>query len=591
MAASSRARSVDLIDADTERTALLAATPTQTTPASTRSQSPGYRTSKSISQAVPNNEDEDEDDGDNDAAASAASAAVNHLRALLRPRVVVLSIVLIFFIELGIGMGIPPTNAVMESIICRQMHPGIFLPPANTTAPPVHLPGPNVPELPTSTSTSTTVAAAQGGKIRRFAGGVILVDDPTCKHPDVQGYLAMLRGWQNTFECFPGLMGAVPYGILSDRWGRRPVLGLGLAGISASVAFTYIIFYFSDVVPLWTTWFSAAFQLIGGGGSIVVAMLYTAVADVVPPAERTTVFFQMAAVFLASQMIAGPLGGAMLLWDPWIPLLVSLLVLVLTALSVLVYPETVHLHDGKGSREESHRVGDDTPPVTKLVHKVREGFVDMRAFVLGNVSVVFLLLSFVFVVLGRYVGEILLQYSTDRYRWSWSTASMVLTIRNAGSLVTLLAAMPVASWFCTQRLGMESVAKDLWLTRWSGIFHVVGSFTIAAAANGIVYSFGLAWFALGSGMVATTRSLLNTLVEEHHVGTLNSLIAFMETVGLSVSGPLLAGSLRVGLDLGGAWIGMPFFTAGVFFVISTAIVWFFRLPDSRSSSTTAEPSC
>ncbi|KAL2175553.1 major facilitator superfamily domain-containing protein [Thermothelomyces heterothallicus CBS 202.75] len=586
MASSSRARSVDLIDADTERTALLAATPTQ---------SPGYRTSKSISQAIPNNDDID--DGDNDAA---ASAAVNHLRALLRPRVVVLSIVLIFFIELGIGMGIPPTNAVMESIICRQMHPGILPPPANTTVPPVHLPGPNVPELPTSTSTSTTtttnsttttVAAAQGGKTRRFAGGVILVDDPTCKHPDVQGYLAMLRGWQNTFECFPGLVGAVPYGILSDRWGRRPVLGLGLAGIGASVAFTYIIFYFSDVVPLWTTWFSAAFQLIGGGGSIVVAMLYTAVADVVPPAERTTVFFQMAAVFLASQMIAGPLGGTMLLWDPWIPLLVSLLVLVLTALSVLVYPETVHLHDGKGSREESHRVGDDIPPVTKLVHKVREGFVDMRAFVLGNASVVFLLLSFVFVVLGRYVGEILLQYSTDRYGWSWSTASMVLTIRNAGSLVTLLAAMPVASWFCTQHLGMESVAKDLWLTRWSGIFHVVGSFTIAAAANGIVYSFGLAWFALGSGMVATTRSLLNALVEEHHVGTLNSLIALMETVGLSVSGPLLAGSLRVGLDLGGAWIGLPFFTAGVFFVVSTAIVWFFRLPDSRSPSTTAEPSC
>ncbi|KAL2183023.1 MFS general substrate transporter [Thermothelomyces heterothallicus CBS 203.75] len=548
MASSSRARSVDLIDADTERTALLAATPTQ---------SPGYRTSKSISQAIPNNDDID--DGDNDAA---ASAAVNHLRALLRPRVVVLSIVLIFFIELGIGMGIPPTNAVMESIICRQMHPGILPPPGE-----------------------------HHRKTRRFAGGVILVDDPTCKHPDVQGYLAMLRGWQNTFECFPGLVGAVPYGILSDRWGRRPVLGLGLAGIGASVAFTYIIFYFSDVVPLWTTWFSAAFQLIGGGGSIVVAMLYTAVADVVPPAERTTVFFQMAAVFLASQMIAGPLGGTMLLWDPWIPLLVSLLVLVLTALSVLVYPETVHLHDGKGSREESHRVGDDIPPVTKLVHKVREGFVDMRAFVLGNASVVFLLLSFVFVVLGRYVGEILLQYSTDRYGWSWSTASMVLTIRNAGSLVTLLAAMPVASWFCTQHLGMESVAKDLWLTRWSGIFHVVGSFTIAAAANGIVYSFGLAWFALGSGMVATTRSLLNALVEEHHVGTLNSLIALMETVGLSVSGPLLAGSLRVGLDLGGAWIGLPFFTAGVFFVVSTAIVWFFRLPDSRSPSTTAEPSC
>ncbi|KAL2161020.1 hypothetical protein VTH06DRAFT_8733 [Thermothelomyces fergusii] len=569
MAASSHARSVDLIDTDTERTPLLlAATPAPTTPTSARSKSPKHGTAESIGRPVPHNEDGEDRDGD--AAVEAAEAALNHLRALLRPRVVALSIALVFLIELGIGMAIPPTNAVMESIICRQMHPDVVavlppLSPANANA-----------------NANGTVLAG------RFAGGVALVDDPACKRPDVQGYLAMLRGWQNTFESLPGLVGAVPYGILSDRWGRRPVLGLGLVGISASVAFTYVIFYFSDLVPLWLTWFSAAFQLIGGGGSVVMAMLYTVVADVIPPIERATVFFQIAAVFLASQMIAGPLGGAMLLWDPWIPLLVSLLVLILAALSVLIFPETVYLHDGKGSREEPGLVGNDAPGMAKLVRRAREGFLDLRAFVFGNRSIVFLLLSFVFVILGRYAGEILLQYSTDRYGWSWSTASMVLTIRNAGSLVTLLAAMPVASWFCTRRLGMESVAKDLWLSRWSGILHVVGSFTIAAAANGLVYSFGLAWLALGSGMIATTRSLLNTLVEEHHVGTLNSLIGFMETVGVSVAGPLLAGSLRAGLDLGGAWIGLPFFTAGMFFIISTAIVWFFRLPDSRPSRRSGE---
>lgn len=302
-------------------------------------------------------------------------------------------------------------------------------------------------------------------------------------------------------------------------------------------------------------------------------------------------FFQLTAVFLGAQMISEPLGGAMLLWDPWIPLLVSLFFLVLATLLVLVFPETVHLHDGKRSWEEADHTGDNVPRLAKLAQTAREGLLDMWAFVLGNRSVVFLLLSFIFSILGRYAGEILRQYSTDRYGWSWSKASMVLTIRNAGSLATLLAVMPVASWFCTRRLGMESVAKDLWLTRWSGILYVVGTLIIATAPNGIVYSFGLAWFALGSGMVATTRSLLNTLVEEHHVGTLNSLIGFMETIGLSVSGPLLAGSLSLGLTLGGAWIGLPFFTAGLFFSISTAIAWLFRLPVSRSSHTPAEPSC
>lgn len=166
---------------------------------------------------------------------------------------------------------------------------------------------------------------------------------------------------------------------------------------------------------------------------------------------------------------------------------------------------------------------------------------------------------------------------------------MVVTIRNAGSLVTLLVLLPNASWLCLQRLGMAAVAKDLWLARWSGIVQVAGSLLIAAAVNGLFFSFGLAWFALGSGMASLIRSLLNALVEEHHVGTLNSLLGVTETVGVMVAGPLLAKSLSVGLNLGGAWIGLPFVTTALFFAVSTTVLWAFKLPDRRQRS--LEPPC
>lgn len=328
---------------------------------------------------------------------------------------------------------------------------------------------------------------------------------------------------------------------------------------------------------------------IGGGGAIVVAMFYTAIADVVPAEERATVFFQLSAVFLGSQMIAGPLGGAMLVWDPWTPLLVALAILIIANLGVLFFPETVHVHDRKGTEEEEESDADDIPRTTKLWQKARAGVAEVWDFILGNKSLAFLMVSLVFVVLGRYVGELLLQYARARYGWSWSVASMVLSIRNAGSLVTLLALLPVTSWFCVQRMGMAGVAKDLWLARWSGIIHIVGSFIIAGAVNGSLFSVGLVWFALGSGMVPLIRSLLNALVEEHHVGTVNSLVGFMEMVGMTMAGPLLAESLKTGLNLGGAWIGLPFVTAGLFFVVSTTILWAFRLPNGRRSS--VEPSC
>ncbi|KAH6854815.1 major facilitator superfamily domain-containing protein [Chaetomium sp. MPI-CAGE-AT-0009] len=609
MTTRSRAHSIDRIDTDTERTPLLAGTPTPTVSTSTRSLSPGYITTQSTTQTITNNDDED-DATDNGRAEPPSPSS--HLRAVLRPRVILLSIAMVFLLELAIGMTVPPVNAIMESIICRQKHPELFPPLDTNLTMPAPVPIPILPITPSIIRTPATTAEATP-KMRRIAGGVVLVDDPACKRPDVQGYLAMLRGWANTFEALPGIIGAVPYGIMSDRWGRRPVLALGMVGCVASVAFTYLVceflffgrgvvglrigcllterwvVYFSNFVPLWVTWFSSAFQLIGGGTSIVVAMIYTMLADVVPSEERTTIFFQLNAVFLGSQMIAGPLGGAMLIWDAWTPLLVALALLVLTNLMTLAFPETAHVHDRKRPQEEEYGDGDDVSRMTKLWRKASEGVAGVWDFVLGNKSMAFLMFSLVFTLLGRYVGELLLQYSTDRYGWSWSLASMVLTIRNAGSLVTLLALLPAISWFCVRRLGMQDMAKDLWLARWSGVMTLLGSLTIAAAVNGAIFSVGLVWFALGSGMPSLIRSLLNALVEEHHVGTVNSLIGFMEMVGSTIAGPLLAKSLSVGLDLGGAWVGLPFLVAGLLFVISTTILYIFRLPNGMRSP--VEPPC
>jgi hypothetical protein len=318
-------------------------------------------------------------------------------------------------------------------------------------------------------------------------------------------------------------------------------------------------------------------------------MMYTAIADVISVELRATVFFQIAAMYLGSQMVAGPLGGAMLVWGPWVPLLFGLAVLLICNLLTFVFPETVHLHDRKGAHGGQDADGDGAPGMAKFLQQARTGLAEVWDFILGNQSLAFLMVSLVFVILGRFVGELLLQYATKRYNWSWSFASMVLTVRSAGSLVTLLVVLPAASWLCVKRFGMSGVAKDLVLARWSGVVQIVGGLLIAAAPNGIFFSFGLVWFALGSGMSSLIRSLLNALVEEHHVGTVNSLVGFMETAGLIIAGPLLAKSLSVGLNLGGAWIGLPFITAAVFFALSTAIVWTFRLPNKGRPS--VEPSC
>lgn len=96
-------------------------------------------------------------------------------------------------------------------------------------------------------------------------------------------------------------------------------------------------------------------------------------------------------------------------------------------------------------------------------------------------------------------------------------------------------------------------------------------------------STALVVFAAGGGFPSLLRSLMNALVEEGHVGTLNTLVSFLETIGLMIAGPTLSEALGYGIERGGAWIGLPFLCAAGLIFLSTVIVLAFRLPGPRGS--------
>lgn len=336
---------------------------------------------------------------------------------------------------------------------------------------------------------------------------------------------------------------------------------------------------------------------------MIVAMLYTYLADVTPVAERATVFFQIAAVYLVSSMIAAPAAGAVMARSDWATLGISLIFMLLGLPLGFAFPETIHLHGprlhktgqertdghagGRSTAEEEEEERFNTPSkhsaLRKLRSKIRASVIEVNDFVLDNKRVSFLMLSAIFIILGKFVAEILMQYATKRYGWTWSKAALLLTVRSAASLATLLVLLPLASWVCVSRLGMSALSKDIWLARISGILSVIGCLIIAVAANGSMLCVGLVWLSLGAGMSQLTRSLMNSLIEEHHVGIANSIINFMEQVGIMIAGPLLSKSLSIGIELGGPWIGMPFILGAAFVAVATAIAFIFKLPASARS--------
>ena len=85
-------------------------------------------------------------------------------RNLHQRKVVFLSFLLFFLFEIGAGLSIPATNAALEDRICQETFPD-----------------------------------------RHGGFSQLTEDDMSCKHPGVQGRLAMIRGWQTTLDCIPGL--------------------------------------------------------------------------------------------------------------------------------------------------------------------------------------------------------------------------------------------------------------------------------------------------------------------------------------------------------------------------------------------------
>ncbi len=310
-------------------------------------------------------------------------------------------------------------------------------------------------------------------------------------------------------------------------------------------------------------------------------MLYTCMADVVPVANRATVFFQCGAVYLIAALVASPLAAALMIRSPWLAYTVGTGLLILANLLSLLLPETNKLRQRSPKRRDSNGVEDQvnkTGPIQQTLQHIRTSTREAWGFVRVNQRVTFLILTIVFVFMGKWVQEMLLQYATKRYNWKWSQATFLLTVGNASNLVVLMAVLPAISWVLISRLHMSGVAKDLVLARASSIILILGSLVIALAWNGYVLAFGLVVLSFGGGLNSLIRSLANALVEEHHVGILNTLIGLMDQLALVIAGPLLSMTLSAGFDMGGIWVGLPFFCSALMFCVATAVTFLFRMP-------------
>jgi hypothetical protein len=103
--------------------------------------------------------------------------------------------IFVLAVDFGNDMSLAPQTAIFEQIICRNLgllSSGAEAPPSGN--PPVN------------------------------------GSDP-CKSEAVQAELALVLGYKDMFEVLPSIVLSLPYGVLSDHWGRKPVIFLGVVGL------------------------------------------------------------------------------------------------------------------------------------------------------------------------------------------------------------------------------------------------------------------------------------------------------------------------------------------------------------------------
>ncbi|KAJ4016281.1 hypothetical protein NW752_003403 [Fusarium irregulare] len=369
------------------------------------------------------------------------------------------------------------------------------------------------------------------------------IEDIRCKDSPVQGTLAMVQGWQQAFE-----MG---------------------------------VLHFPDIFSIWAVLGDSIFFLIGGGGQMAVAMVYTIVADVVPVEERTDMFFRLVALVLIFNVIFNPISAWLLQYDPWLSMWIGFGFMVFGTLCILLIPETMHLRRKDDERHESEQLG-KSGVLKQAWFSIKNDMQHVWRFIFASKSIMMLM----FAVALFYPTRItltgpLLQYMSKRFNWSWSKATYISTIGIIATVVCYLIILPVTSDSLnkSRRYKSRPIARDLLLSRISITIMAVGLLLMGIAGTPWLFVISLIMVSIGNSFVALSRALLNALVEPHTIATLNTTVSLIEVM-MGLTAPAMSWFLAKGIEMGGSWMGLPFVVVGLLAMVTTGMLFAIKLPSS-----------
>ena len=337
-------------------------------------------------------------------------------------------------------------------------------------------------------------------------------------------------------------------GVLSDRYGRRPVLLLSLAG-------TVIDYLVSAVTG--SLWVLLGARIAAGilGASISTANAY--IADISAPAERARNFGLIGAVFGLGFVLGPAIGGLLGNADIRLPFYFAAGLAFLNLLyGYFVLPESLR------AENRSAKKGMANPLAALAILR--------KTPLTSGLSVSLVLLFLAFGILQ----SVWVPYTT--YHFHWTILETGLSLMLVGITSSLVQAGLVQ--LIIKRLGER---RTLLLGQSAGI----ASFTLyGLATQGWMMYATIAVGSIGNVGGPVVQSLLSKQVSAREQGTIQGALAAIQSL-TGVFGPLIGGyvfALFAKPEAAPWLVGMPFFIGAVLYFLGFLnTLWtFHRVPES-----------
>jgi MFS family permease len=404
-----------------------------------------------------------------------------------------------------------------------------------------------------------------------------------CKVQAVQKELAFVRGVHQLVPVFAGVLCTVPYGLLADRIGRKPVLMLSGAGMAAGFAWVLAVCYW-QFAPLRWAWLSGAFLFVGGGDSVLSSVSYVMITDVTERPERAQIFLCLHAADVLSGFFGPALSAALMeTGHLWTVLVLSGAASFFGAFVIpSLIPETLHLsHHAAATNSQLCAAQDDADSESLASGggtKAHAGLLaPIRSVLTSNSQAVLLLCIYAPQTAARELfNSVGLQYSNVKFDLSYGRGNVLLSLFQGAQGLLALVLLPFITRVVATPRGWPALVRDRFYAIVSIGATTAGLLVLAWAPMLIIEVVGLLVVSLGSCTNGLLMSLMGGAVRSDQVSAIYSAALMLNILVRSLAAPIFNGLLVEGMELGWNWLGLPFAVMAVVMACELMASWFIR---------------